>query len=565
MLLELHIRNFALIEKLEIGFSSGLNILTGETGAGKSIIIDSVNFLLGEKQGRDIIRHGEETAYVEGIFDCSSEEITDMLSEIGIESDECIIISRELGQTGRTVSRINGKAVTTGFLKELSKNLIDIHGQHEHQSLLDERSHIDILDSFGAEAISSAKNEYRTVYRKFKDIEEKIKEIEINENERLKKIDLLGYQINEIDAAKLKSDEYDNLINRRDFLSNAEKIYSSLSSACGLLYESEEGLSAYDMIGTSAANIETVSKYDTRIAAAHEELMDIYYKLNDASSTLKDVLEGIEYDSDELNSIEERIDIIDKLRRKYGNTIEEILKYRDSIENEYENLQNSEEMLETLNRSREDIKNALLRSGEKLSGLRSVQAEKLEKLIQKELTYLGMEKAVFSIPVIKKEEFGFNGFDNVRFLFSANPGEEKKPLAKIASGGEMSRIMLAVKSVIAEIDSIPTMIFDEIDTGVSGKAAQAVGEKMTAISKNHQILCVTHLPQIASLADCHFRIEKETDGNTTFTRLKKLTKDDRVLEIARIIGGAKITDITKKHAEEMIDIAAERKKLIGKS
>jgi DNA repair protein RecN (Recombination protein N) len=566
MLLELYIKNFALIDEVKLEFSNNLNILTGETGAGKSIIIDSINFLLGEKQNKDIIRRGKDFAYVEGVFLCNNEKLQEELRNFGIDFDEYVIISREINTNGKNISRINGRTITVNFLKQIAQYLIDVHGQHEHQSLLNEENYIYILDSFySGEELSSIKIKYVEYYEKFNKIDKKIEELKRDEQYKLQKLDILSFQIDEIERANLKIGEEEELIKRRNLLSNAEKIYSSLANAYESLYQKSEGYSAFDEISFSLSQIDNISKFDDSYQNLKRDLEDVYYRLEDIIDRLRDFREKIEFNPDELNLIEERLDLINRLKRKYGKSIEEIMEYYEKIKDEYENIENSEKIIDELLKEREECFNKLTHYADMLTKLRKEAAENLSRRIEEELRYLGMERAKFFVCVNEMDKFSQNGKDEVQFLFSANPGESLKKLNKVASGGEISRIMLAIKTVIADIDEIPTLIFDEIDTGISGRTAQAVAEKMCLISKTHQILCVTHLPQIAAMADKHFVINKETSDEKTTTTVHHLKDNEKVNEIARMVGGAIVTELTIKHAKEMIEIANRLKQTIKAS
>lgn len=564
MLLELHIRNFALIDSVDMAFSKGLNVLTGETGAGKSILIDSVNFILGDKQNKDIIRTGQEAAYVEGIFDCQDSEIEDLLSGNGIENEEVLIISREINQSGRSISRINGRTVTVGFLKQVGRILIDIHGQHEHQSLLNEIGHIEILDSFCGEKLKGLKEEYLKLYQKNKDIERQLEKLVVDEQYKLRRIDLLTFQIQEISDAQIKVGEDMELGKRKIVLANSEKIFSALSGVYEKLYESREGESAYDEIGKSIVNLEGISGFDEKLGDMKNNLEDIYYRFGDVIENMRDYIEHTEFDPDELDEIENRLDTINRLKRKYGNSMEDILSFYEKSCSELEGIQKSDEMINELNKQKNDNLKLLKKVAEDMTLIRKKTSEMLKKQIENELSYLGMERAVFKVEISEKKDLGENGKDEVYFLMTANPGEPLRQLSKVASGGEMSRIMLAIKSAIADIDRIPTLIFDEIDIGISGRTAQAVAEKMCQISSKHQILSVTHLPQIASMADIHFKIHKTTENEKTTTMVNKLNNDKQIDEMARMLSGAIITDLTRNHAREVLDMARIKKKEIKK-
>ncbi|HBF76869.1 MAG TPA: DNA repair protein RecN [Clostridiaceae bacterium] len=565
MLLELHIKDFALIDSADLKFEKGLNILTGETGAGKSIVIDSVNFIMGDKQSRDIIRTGAESAYVEGVFDANSEETSHILQENGIDEEDVLIISREINQNGRSISRINGKTVTVSLLKQVMKYIIDIYGQHQHQSLLDEQNHIQILDSFCGSSIIEIKKQYKALYEQIKEIENQIDRINLDEKDRQRKLGLLSYQINEINEAKLKPNEDEELYKKREVLANAEKIYSSLSNAYNILYSSEEQNSSYDGIGSSIGYLEGIEKYDEKLENIKNELKDVYYNLEGIVDEIREYKDNIDFEPDVLNQVEIRLDLINSLKMKYGNSIEEILAYCERSSSELNELVNNNQTIDKLSQKKKDGYIKLNKLAEDISKIRKEVAVKLEDRIEEELRYLGMDKASFKIVVEDNESLNEDGKNKVYFMMTANVGEPLKPLSKVASGGELSRIMLAIKSVIADVDSIPTLIFDEIDTGISGRAAQAVAEKMCLISKNHQVLCVTHLPQIASMADVHFKIEKNIIDGKTYTNVLKLNDKGQTEELARMLGGAILTDLTRKHSIEMKSLANDLKGKIRKT
>ncbi|CDF58196.1 DNA repair protein RecN [Thermobrachium celere] len=559
MLLKLRIKNFALIEELELDFSNGFNVLTGETGAGKSILIDSVSFLVGEKFNKEIIRTGSDFAFVEGIFEIKNEKIISYLKENGIEVDDYLILAREINQSNKSISRVNGRTTSVSFIREISKYLIDIHGQHEHQSLLDDARHIEILDSFCGEKLKSLKDNYKDKYEKIKSIEKDIERLNQDEQYRLRKIDLLKFQIQEIDDANLMLGEEEELTQRRDILKNAEKIYSCLNSAYKKIYDSEINESAFDSIGSAIVSMGQISEFDSKLDEIKKVLEEVYYKLEDAVDTIRDYRDKIEYNDEELNYIENRLDLINKLKRKYGANIEEVLSYYESIKKELEELEKSDEMIEILKDEYERLLCEIKELANQITNIRKSTAKELKSKIENELKYLGMERAIFEVDIQNKNKFDYNGQDRVEFLISSNVGEPLKPLHKVASGGEISRIMLAIKSVVADVDSIPILIFDEIDTGISGRTAQAVAEKMVLISKTHQILCVTHLPQIAAMGDKHFKIQKVIKNDKTVTLVTNLQNNERIEELARMLGGAIVTELTKVNAKEILDLADQLK------
>lgn len=559
MLLNIHIENFALIDKADIKFIKGLNMLTGETGAGKSILIDSINFILGNKQNKDIIRIGENSAYVEGVFSYSSQEVNSILEDYGIEIEENIIISREINKSGKSFSRINGRAVTVGLLKSIGKYLIDIHGQHEHQSLLNDESNIKILDLFCGNDLKSVMEKYTLKYEEYTELIKKIENISKNEKERLRIFDLLSFQTQEISEAELKVDEDKDLSDKRDTMRFSEKIFSSLNSVYTNLYMSPIGNSAYDSISASIKDLSSIEEYDEKIKGMKGSLEDIYYRLESVLEDVRGYKASIDFNEDILEDVENRLEVINKLKRKYGSTVEEILEYNESSLKELSDIKNADKLILELEESKDILIKDLEEISVQITNIRKKHANKLKLLIEKELKDLGMEKAIFDVELIEESEFKSNGKNAVRFLMTANAGQPLKAISKVASGGEISRIMLAIKTVIADIDSIPTLIFDEIDTGISGRIAQAVGEKMCKISTRHQILCVTHLPQIASMSDAHFRIEKNTKENFTLTEIKLLNKSEKIEELARMLGGAVITDLTKKNALEVLNLAEHYK------
>ncbi len=559
MLLELHISNFALIDRLDISFSSGLNILTGETGAGKSIVIDSVNFILGEKQTRDIIRTGQESAYVEGVFDSKGTELSGILKENGIEQEDITILSREISINGRSIARINGRTVTLGVLRQVGRLLIDLHGQHEHQSLLDEEKHIYILDSFCPASFKELKEEYGNLYERLTQVESQLQKLKTDDQYKLRRMDLISFQINEISDANPVPGEDNELIKRKAILTNSEKIFNNLSSAYEQLYVGGDKKSAFDDIGGSIVLLEGICCFDEKLKEYKSTLEDIYYRMEDVLQEIRSYRDSVEYNQEELDQIELRLDLINILKRKYGNTIEDILEYKHKISLEMEQMERSEEIIGSLEKEKVKITENLKSIASALTLARQDTAEKLKCQVEEELKYLGMEKAEFKAEIVMRRELNSNGQDDIFFLLTANPGEPLRPLSRVASGGEMSRIMLAIKSVMADIDKIPTLIFDEIDTGISGRTAQAVGERMCSIARGHQLLCVTHLPQIAAMADTHFKIEKLVKNSITTTYVISLSEEEQIEELGRLLGGVQVTELTRQHAREMRKMAYTQK------
>jgi DNA repair protein RecN (Recombination protein N) len=565
MLLQLDIQNVALIEKISIEFESGMNILTGETGAGKSIIIDSINAVLGDRVSRDIIRTGSDKALIEAVFRTDTARLADVMNEMGMEAEEdgTVILSREITQSGRNTCRVNGKMVAASYMKTIGERLIDIHGQHDNQSLLKIENHIDLLDAFAGEAMQELRREYSELLEQYKKVRAGLKELSGDPGERERRMDLLRFQIDEIKKAGLKPNEEGELSAERQLLNNADKIAGSLERAYDLLISGEEeGRPARDALNEALTDLGMAARHDSGCDDMCKRLQDIIYQLEDLASDIRRKHENTEYDPARLEEIEERLDLIYKLKRKYGNGIDEIIKFRENAESKLDEIQKSEETARLLSERLEELEGKLYLTARKLNAERLKAASVLETRIGQQLDELEMKNAKFRVDIQfdaaaggrTERKYGQNGLDRVEFLISPNAGEPLKPLAKIASGGEMSRVMLAIKTILAEVDSIPTMIFDEIDTGISGRAAQRVGEKLSLISRRHQVLCVTHQAQIACRADCNYLIEKNAEGQSTRTTVTKLDRDGRIREIARLIGG-ETTDTSLKYAAELIKTA----------
>lgn len=562
MLSRLYIKNIALINSSQIDFSKGLNILTGETGAGKSIIVDSISMLLGNRASKDLIRNGQTTAIVEGFFDEYNSEIKTLLLDNGLEDEDSsqIILSREINDKGKNVCRVNGRAVAVSVLKEIGQYLIDIHGQHDSQSLLNTSTHIDLLDSFGAKKIESIKREYLISFNKYQKLEKQIEELGGDRIERERKIDLLKYQYEEIKNSNLKINEDTELDEQKNIISNSGKMLNGMQKVYDVLYSGENNISIIDGLNTTLKELSNISHFDQRIEGYVKSLEEMYYSAQEISNQIREYKENLDFEPNLLEEIEERIDLIIKLKRKYGSSITQILEYKNNLENQIIELQSSEQILEGLNKEINITKEFLEIKAKELSSLRKDISSKIEDKIIKELQDLQIKNAKFKVNFEEgNQKYTSKGIDRLEFLISPNTGEELKPLAKIASGGEMSRIMLAIKTILADVDMIPTLIFDEIDNGISGAVAQMVGQKLAYISKNHQTLCITHLPQIASMSDNHYLIEKFVEDNHTKTVVRKLQSEEQKYEIARIIGGMKITETTLMNAVEMIEYAKSKK------
>ncbi|MBR3280695.1 MAG: DNA repair protein RecN [Clostridia bacterium] len=531
MLGQLHIKNIGIIDEINIDFENGLNILTGETGAGKSLIIDSINAITGSRVSKDIIRTDEDMAFVEAYF---------------YDQNEDYVLTREIYQNGRNICKINGRLVTVSELKELGSNLIDIHGQHDNQSLLDEKTHIDLLDGFAGVELEKLKKEYANYFEKYKDVLSRVQKNYGDESERARKLDLLNYQINEIEVANLKLNEEEDLLNRRKILLNSEKISSSLNTSHDAINNN-----ILEELSEVTRAMSSISDLNPRYQDVFKEINEAYYNLEDAVDNLADLAMDVEFDEDEQADIEQRLDLISNLKRKYGKSIEEILEFLEKSKQEKQFLENSEEIVEKLKKEQKDIVDKLNKIADSISQTRKEYAAKIEKKINSQMQDLEMKKAYLEFKFTKSDLFLPNGKDEVELLICTNVGDELKPLSKIASGGELSRVMLAIKSVLGEYDKVPTMIFDEIDTGISGQAGKAVADKLRIIANTHQVICVTHLASIAAAGNTNFYIDKQVKNNKTKTMIKKLNEEEVIKEIARVIAGNDITKSVLDHAKEL--------------
>lgn len=551
MLANLKISNIAIIKEAVIDFGNGLNVLTGETGAGKSIIIDAINAVLGERTSRELIRTGTDFAEVCALFRNINNSVINVLTEIGIrpEEDSTLLITRKMFADGKNVCKVNGQSVTVSMLKKIGQTLINIHGQLDNQNLLNEEHHVSYIDAFSGNELT--KEEYVTAYNSFKEAERKYKSFVNNESEKARKIDILTYQTEEIEAADIKTGEYADLIKRRSFLQNAETLIELVSSALSAI-QGEDGENGADsLVSFASSSLQKAADYDDTLKTVSETLTDISYSLADCASELNSFLFSADIDPKELDLVEERISVLESIFKKYGETEEDVLEYLQNAQKELEEITFSDKIKENLKAEADEKEKQMLRCAEKLSETRKRASEMFIKTVASELEFLEMPSIVFKV-VQNKVECNENGQDEIYFMISANAGEEPKALSKIASGGELSRIMLAIKNVLASNDEIQTLIFDEIDTGVSGRTAQKIGIKLKEVSFDRQVLCVTHLAQIASFADSHYLISKSEHDNKTFTNVKILSDSERIDELSRIIGGINSTDISKKAAEELI-------------
>ena len=547
MLSLLHIENIAVIERSDISFDAGFNVLTGETGAGKSIVIDAISAILGERAYRDMIRTGANKASVRAVFTDVPEY--PWFAENGVEYDPETIIQREIYLDGKNVCRVNGSLVTVSILRKLGIQLINIHGQHDSASLFDEANHLKFLDDFAEN--NDLRAEYSEKYEKVSDLRNEIDRMTMDEGEKLRRMETLRYQIEEIEKAQLEAGEDETLEARRKVLQNAEKIADSMNDAVENLYGSDDSDGAATMLSIAERALARVAKFDDAISELHERVADLMYQVQDLAEGVRDARDDLAYSADELERIESRLDVIHRLRRKYGVTCADILEYLEKAKQELDEIEFADDHLERLKGKLLKAEKAAWDAAYRLRDNRVAASEQLSARILSELAQLDMPKVQFSCEFTELE-LTANGADAVAFYMSANAGEALKPMSKVASGGELARIMLAMKNVLAEQDQVSTLIFDEVDTGVSGRAAQKVAEKLRSVARNKQVLCVTHLPQIAAMGDTHMLIAKSERDGRTYTTVTPLDHNGRMLEVARIIGGAQITETTLKSAAEML-------------
>ncbi|MGI6584378.1 MAG: DNA repair protein RecN [Lutisporaceae bacterium] len=557
MLLEMSIKNYVIIEGQVIAFEPGLNVITGETGSGKSLIIDALSAVTGGKLSKEDIRTGEEKASIEALFSLDGiSYIKDILEEYGIESDEdnCLVIKREVNAQGRSVCRLNGQIVTLSILKRIAQYLVDIVGQNEYQLLFNAVKHGEYVDSFGGDEINYIWQEVKSLRDKLDELQEKLNKSSGNASERERKLDILKFQVEEIGNARLRKNEDEELRNRRHLLINAEKLLKGVTNVYEILFSGDSGSGGVsDMLSESVGTLGELAGIDEKLENYKTEIEGIIYRLEDIRGELRSYRDSIEINNSEIDFIEERLDQINKLKRKYGSSIEEVLSYMDNAEEELQELIDSEKHMVELEKEIEKIREQYLIKARLLSDKRKEKAEILEKLIEKELQDLNMHGSRFVIKITRDESIiSSNGIDKIEFMISPNPGEPEKPLSKIASGGEMSRVMLAIKNAFSEIEKAPCIVFDEIDAGVGGQTANMVGQKIKAISQNTQILCITHLPQIANISDNHIFVDKKVQDNKTYTEIRILGAEERVKEIARMLGGNENIEASLEHAKKMV-------------
>ena len=547
MLSLLHIENIAVIERSDISFDKGFNILTGETGAGKSIVIDAISAILGERAYRDMIRTGADKASVRAVF--TDVPHLDWFDEHGVEYDSETVIQREIHLDGKNVCRVNGSLVTVSILRKLGIQLINIHGQHDSASLFDENNHLQFLDDFASN--EDLRADYGEKFQAVAALRREIDRMSMDESEKLRRMETLRYQIEEISKAELEPGEDETLENRRRLLQNAEKLSNGMDAAVECLYGGDDTDGAASLLAEAERELARLARFTDAFSELHDRVADLMYQVQDVAEEVRSARDDLSYSADELEQIESRLDVIHRLRRKYGATCEDILAYLEKAKQELDEIEFADDHVERLRVKLKKAEKTAWDAAMTVRASRKKAAEELSGRILSELAQLDMPRVQFSC-VFTELELTPNGADAVAFYMSANAGEALKPMNKVASGGELARIMLAMKNVLAEQDKVPTLIFDEVDTGVSGRAAQKVAEKLRSVSHNKQVLCVTHLPQLAALASTHLLIAKEERGGRTYTTVTPLDREGRKRELARIIGGANITEITLKSAEEML-------------
>ena len=566
MLIEMSIRNIALIERLTIPFESGLNVLTGETGAGKSIVVDSVKLALGGRADKTLIRNGEEKASVRAVFDIrNNEQAKAFLDSLGADyEDGLVVVQRELSRSGRNLQRIAGLTVPLAALKQFTILMMDLHGQHEHQFLMNPGMPLDFLDGYGREAHAALIRDVAEKYHIHRGIAEEIEALTVDAAQQARMADMLRFQIDEIGAAKLKAGEEERLKNKMRLIENAERIASSLERAYDAVYNgSGRSKSAQELLNYASEKLKGISNIDSRFETMADRAAELYYSAQDLGYELQALLEEASYDPAEAERIGDRLDLIDKLERKYGPEIPDVLAFYQQAKKQLAGIEGSDERLNELRVQKKIAKAELTEACARLTASRKELAVRLEQRVMEQLKGLGMARTRFQIDIRPEEKPSPRGADRVVFMISPNPGEPLMPLADIASGGELSRIMLAFKSVSMDAGGVDTMVFDEIDTGVSGRMAQVVGEKMYAISRGRQVICVTHLPQIAAIGDAHYMVQKTVTDDKTGSTVLRLDDEGRVLELSRLVGGMQDDESSLSHARHMLESAAQAKRALA--
>ncbi|WP_174853431.1 DNA repair protein RecN [Streptococcus suis] len=551
MLLEVSIKNFAIIEQVSLNFENGMTILSGETGAGKSIIIDAMNLMLGARATTDVIRHGAAKAEIEGLFSFeNSRALEQILLEQGIEVADELIIRREILQNGRSVSRVNGQMVNLSVLKQIGQYLVDIHGQYDQEELMKSQHHIRLLDSFGEAEFWSLKDCYQTTFDAYRSLRKRVLEKQKNEQEHKARIEMLEYQIAEIEAADLKSGEDIQLNQERDKLLNHKQIADTLTNAYALL--DNEDFSSLNNLRSAMSDLQSLEEFDPDYKQLSSSLTEAYYVVEDVTKRLSDVVDNLDFDGNRLLQLESRLDLLNTITKKYGGTVDDVLDYFSKISEEYNLLTGNDLSGDDLEVQLKNLEKELVERAGQLSQSRHELAAVLEDIIRQELQDLYMEKARFQVR-FTKGKFNREGNETVEFYISTNPGEDFKPLVKVASGGELSRLMLAIKSAFARKEGKTSIVFDEVDTGVSGRVAQAIAQKIYKIGQYGQVLAISHLPQVIAIADYQFFIEKISDEHSTVSRVRLLTKEERIEEIAKMLAGDKITDAARNQAKELVE------------
>lgn len=560
MLQELAIKNFAIIDALTISFDGGMTVLTGETGAGKSIIIDAVGLLAGGRASSDLIRHGENKTVVQGLFEMpDTPYLFDLMNDYGITPDrDQVVLQRELSNNGKNVTRVNGTLVTVAVLREIASHLIDIHGQNEHQELMNPQKHLYLLDQFGDESLAALLHAYEESYAEYQQIQTERSNLMLDEQQNIQRIDLLTFQINEIEQANLTDDnEEAALIEERNLLANYQRILQGLTTLYAVL-QGDEG-NVIDQVGIGLEAIQRIESFGKNYQDLATNISESFYQLQDAAATIRNEMDEMSYDEGRLNEIELRLETLKQLKRKYGSTIKEIKAYYEAIVVELDMISNKESYLNQLQKRYDKAYVILIQVGADLTKKRREMGRKLEIEVQNQLKELYMDKATFQVVFKEQEAIRSNGLHDVEFYIAPNVGEPPKPLAKIASGGELSRMMLAMKTIFTQTQGITSIIFDEVDTGVSGRVAQAIANKIHVVSEHSQVLCITHLAQVAAISDQHFFIEKAVIEERTYTHVEKITGTKRIAEIARMLAGTEITDLSIAHAEELLNLAKKEK------
>lgn len=555
MLQELSVKNFAIISSLQLEFQMGMTVLTGETGAGKSIIIDAMGLLTGGRGSSDYIRQGANKCTLEGLFSMpKSQELKQLLEELGIETEEdSLVIQRDISASGKNVCRVNGRIVNITNLKRIGEYLVDIHGQNEHQELMQSERHIDMLDEFGGKKLLAVKEKYTRAYQEYRALEAKVRKRQKNEKEFAQRMDMLHFQSDEIASAQLVAGEEEQLLEERNKLNNFQKIADALTISYAALNGEDD--SSLDKIGTSMNELASIESLDPEYKSLSDTVQNAYYLLQEASGDLSRLIDGLELDEGRLNEVENRLELIRQMKRKYGDSIETILSYYEEITKELAEADFLEGGTGDLEALLAEKQQAAHQQALTLRKERKRLAKELEQQILTELKELYLERTEFEVRFTELEHLQENGLDGVEFYITTNPGEPLKPLVRVASGGELSRVMLAMKTIFSQTQGITSIVFDEVDTGVSGRVAQAIADKIYQISENSQVLCITHLPQVAAVADEHYFIEKEIVAGRTETSVRILSEKERVNEIARMLAGSEITKLTIEHAQELLAMA----------